>query len=69
MALGIEYHATRVFIFWIFHLADAPTAEHPVLCLEYTFKILRKIMGMGTEYRESSAHVVAWDDTALEMQA
>jgi hypothetical protein len=30
-------------------------------------KILRKIM--GAEYRESSAHVVAWDDTALEMQA
>ena len=28
-------------------------------------KILRKIM--GTEYRESSARVVAWDDTALEM--
>jgi len=23
---------------------------------------------MGTEYRESSAHIVAWDDTALEMQ-
>ena len=30
-------------------------------------KILRKIM--GEEYRESSARVVAWDDTALEMQA
>ena len=30
-------------------------------------KILRKIM--GTEYRESSSRVVAWDDTALEMQA
>ena len=30
-------------------------------------KILRKIMGM--EYRESSSPVVAWDDTALEMQA
>jgi len=30
-------------------------------------KILRKIM--GKEYRESSARVVAWDDTALEMQA
>ena len=30
-------------------------------------KILCKIM--GTEYRESSARVVAWDDTALEMQA
>ena len=29
-------------------------------------KILRKIM--GEEYRESSARVVAWDDTALEMQ-
>ncbi len=30
-------------------------------------KILRKIM--GTEYRESSSRVVAWDDMALEMQA
>ena len=30
-------------------------------------KILCKIM--GTEYPESSARVVAWDDTALEMQA
>jgi hypothetical protein len=30
-------------------------------------KILRKIMGV--EYRKSSAHVVALDDTALEMQA
>jgi hypothetical protein len=30
-------------------------------------KILRKIM--GAEYRESSSRVVAWDDTALEMQA
>jgi hypothetical protein len=30
-------------------------------------KILCKIMGV--EYRESSARVVAWDDTALEMQA
>ncbi len=29
-------------------------------------KILKKIM--GTEYRESSARVVAWDNTALEMQ-
>jgi hypothetical protein len=29
--------------------------------------ILRKIM--GAEYRESSSRVVAWDDTALEMQA
>jgi len=29
-------------------------------------KILKKIMGKN--YRESSAHVVAWDDTALEMQ-
>ena len=29
-------------------------------------KILCKIMGM--EYRESSSRVVAWDDTALEMQ-
>ena len=30
-------------------------------------KILRKIM--GAEYRESSSRVVAWDDTALDMQA
>ena len=30
-------------------------------------KILGKIM--GAEYRESSSRVVAWDDTALEMQA
>jgi hypothetical protein len=30
-------------------------------------KILRKIM--GTEFRESSSRVVAWDDTALEMQS
>ncbi len=30
-------------------------------------KILRKIM--GAEYRESSACVVPWDDTAPEMQA
>jgi hypothetical protein len=30
-------------------------------------KILRKIM--GGEYRESSSCVIAWDDTALEMQA
>ena len=29
-------------------------------------KILHKIM--GEEYRDSSARVVAWDDTALEMQ-
>jgi hypothetical protein len=29
--------------------------------------ILRKIM--GAEYRERSSRVVAWDDTALEMQA
>ena len=29
-------------------------------------KILKKIM--GENYRESSARVVAWDDTALEMQ-
>ena len=29
-------------------------------------KILKKIMGKN--YRESSAHVVAWDDTVLEMQ-
>ncbi len=30
-------------------------------------KILCKIM--GTEYRESSTRLVAWDDTVLEMQA
>ena len=30
-------------------------------------KILRKIM--GTEYRESSSHIVAWDNMALEMQS
>jgi len=37
------------------------------ICLRsFNKKILRKIMGV--EYRESSARVVAWDDTALEMQ-
>ncbi len=30
-------------------------------------KILHKIK--GTEYRKSSSRVVAWDDTALEMQS
>ncbi len=30
-------------------------------------KILRKIM--GAEYRESSSRVVAWDNTALAIQA
>ena len=30
-------------------------------------KILCKIM--GKEYRESSAHIITWDDMALEMQA
>jgi hypothetical protein len=29
-------------------------------------KILKKIL--SKKYRESSAHVIAWDDTALEMQ-
>jgi len=40
-----------------------------MLCFGYTFKILHKIMGMGAEYHESSAHVVTWDDMALEMQS
>ena len=35
--------------------------------LSFDKKILRKIMGVV--YRESSSRVVAWDDTALEMQA
>jgi hypothetical protein len=35
--------------------------------LSFDKKILRKIM--GAEYRESSSRVVAWDDTALAMQA
>ena len=35
--------------------------------MSFDKKILRKIM--GAEYRESSSRVVAWDDTALEMQA
>ena len=35
--------------------------------LSFDKRILRKIM--GEEYRESSSRVVAWDDTALEMQA
>jgi hypothetical protein len=35
--------------------------------LSFDKKILRKIM--GAEYRESSSRVVAWDDTALDMQA
>ena len=35
--------------------------------LSFDKRILRKIM--GEEYRESSSRVVAWDDTALAMQA
>jgi hypothetical protein len=35
--------------------------------MSFDKKILRKIM--GAEYRESSSRVVAWDDTALAMQA
>jgi hypothetical protein len=35
--------------------------------MSFDKKILRKIM--GAEYRESSSRVVAWDDTALDMQA
>ncbi len=35
--------------------------------MSYDKRILKKIM--GEEYRESSSRVVAWDDTALEMQA
>ena len=34
--------------------------------MSFDKKILRKIM--GAEYRESSSHFVAWDDTALVMQ-
>jgi hypothetical protein len=34
--------------------------------LSFDKRILKKIM--GEEYRESSSRVVAWDDTALEMQ-
>jgi hypothetical protein len=35
--------------------------------MSFDKKIIRKIM--GAEYRESSSRVVAWDDTALAMQA
>ncbi len=35
--------------------------------MSFDKKILRKIM--GAEYRECSSCVVAWDDTALDMQA
>jgi hypothetical protein len=35
--------------------------------MSFDKKILRKIM--GAEYRESSSRVVAWDDTALAVQA
>jgi hypothetical protein len=38
-----------------------------IFSLSFDKRILRKIM--GEEYRESSSRVVAWDDTALEMQA
>jgi hypothetical protein len=39
---------------------------HAISSRSFDKKILRKIM--GAEYRESSSRVVAWDDTALEMQ-
>ena len=39
---------------------------HAISLRSFDKKILRKIM--GAEYRESSSRVVAWDDTALEMQ-
>ncbi len=35
--------------------------------MSFDMKILHKIM--GAEYRESSSCAVAWDNTALEMQA
>jgi hypothetical protein len=38
-----------------------------IFAMSFDKKILRKIM--GAEYRESSSRVVAWDDTALAMQA
>ena len=38
-----------------------------ISCRSFDKRILRKII--GAEYRESSSCVVAWDDTALEMQA
>ena len=38
-----------------------------ISAMSFDKRILRKIM--GAEYRESSSRVVAWDDTALEMQA
>jgi hypothetical protein len=38
-----------------------------ISAMSFDKKILRKIM--DTEYRESSSRVVAWDDTALAMQA
>jgi hypothetical protein len=38
-----------------------------ISAMSFDKKILRKIM--GAEYRESSSRVVAWDDTALAMQA
>ena len=37
-----------------------------ILSHSFDKSILRKIM--GAEYRESSSRVIAWDDTALEMQ-
>jgi hypothetical protein len=40
---------------------------HAISSLSFDKKILRKIM--GADYRESSSRVVAWDDTALAMQA
>ncbi len=38
-----------------------------IFSISFDKKILRKIM--GAEYRESSSRIVAWDNTALEMQA
>ena len=39
---------------------------HAIPSHSFDKKILKQIM--GENYRESSARVVAWDDTALEMQ-
>ena len=40
---------------------------HAISSCSFDKKIIKKIM--GKEYRKSSAHVVAWYDTVLEMQA
>ncbi len=39
---------------------------HTIRARLFNKKILREIM--GANYRESRAHTIAWDDTALEMQ-